>query len=147
MKNIKKFLKNQKGFSLVELIIVIAILLIIAGIAAPNLIRNVESSRKSTDVSNARTIANAIGTAIANNGLDEYSGAIGSSNSFDFESGANNLADDAIEYLQNAPTIQWGHSGADREDEFHVTVDSDGTITIESGTLEVYPNPANVYTN
>lgn len=43
---------NNKGFSLVELIIVIAIMAILVGVLAPQFIKYVERSRESTDLQN-----------------------------------------------------------------------------------------------
>lgn len=57
--------KNNKGFSLVELIIVIAIMAILAGALAPSLIKYIAKSRRSTDVSNAQTIATAVTNALS----------------------------------------------------------------------------------
>lgn len=51
--------KKQEGFTLIELIIVIAILAIIAAIAVPNILGAIENSRKATDVANAKVILNA----------------------------------------------------------------------------------------
>lgn len=48
--------QNQKGFSLVELIIVIAIMAILAGAIAPALIRYIDKGRKSSDRTTARTM-------------------------------------------------------------------------------------------
>ncbi len=61
----RKNIKNEKGFTLIELIIVIAILAIIAAVAIPNIVGAVESSRKSADIANAKVILNAAGTVQA----------------------------------------------------------------------------------
>ncbi len=58
---------NNKGFSLVELIVVIAIMAVLVGVLAPQFIKYVESSRRSTDVSNAETIRSAVLADIADN--------------------------------------------------------------------------------
>lgn len=52
--------KNNKGFTLVELVIVIAILAILVGILAPQYTKYVEKSRKSADASNMDEIIKAI---------------------------------------------------------------------------------------
>lgn len=56
---------NNKGFSLVELIIVIAIMAVLAGALAPALITYIEKSRISTDKQTADTIRSAIQAALA----------------------------------------------------------------------------------
>lgn len=63
---------NNKGFSLVELIIVIAIMAILAGAIAPALIRYIDKSRKSNDVSSCKTIKTAVETALGNEEIYAY---------------------------------------------------------------------------
>ena len=63
---------NNKGFSLVELIIVIAIMAILAGAIAPALIRYIDKSRRSNDVSSCDTIETSINTALGTESIAEY---------------------------------------------------------------------------
>lgn len=51
---------NNKGFSLVELIVVIAIMAVLVGVLAPMFIRYVEKSRESTDLQNLDSIITTI---------------------------------------------------------------------------------------
>lgn len=56
---------NNKGFSLVELIVVVLIMAIIAVALAPQVMKWVEESRKSTDANNYDTIVEACNTSLA----------------------------------------------------------------------------------
>ena len=56
---------NNKGFSLVELIIVIAIMAILVGVLAPQFIKYVERSRESTDLQNVEEAKTAVEAYVA----------------------------------------------------------------------------------
>ena len=55
---------NNKGLSVVELIIVVAIISIVVTVISVSLFRFIQRSRKQADVSNASTIAAAVQTAL-----------------------------------------------------------------------------------
>lgn len=65
MKKTQKKLGN-KGFSLVELIVVIAIMAVLVGVLAPTLIKNIEKSRESKDAQNIEQIKSACEVALQN---------------------------------------------------------------------------------
>ena len=58
-------MKDNKGFSLVELIIVIAIMTVLVGILAPQFIKYIEQSRRSRDIQTADQIREAFLADIA----------------------------------------------------------------------------------
>ena len=76
---------NNKGFSLVELIIVIAIMAILIAVLAPQYLRYVEKSRLQADNSAIGEVANAVKVAVAN---DAIASEIAGGESYTFSSTA-----------------------------------------------------------
>jgi type IV pilus assembly protein PilA len=68
--------QKTKGFSLIELLIVVAIILIIASIAIPNLLRSKQSANEAAAVSVLRNVHNAQAVYIV-----EYTSSVGYANS------------------------------------------------------------------
>lgn len=119
---------TNKGFSLVELIIVIAIMAVLVGVLAPQYLKYVNNSKVSTDVSNAQEVVTAVNVAIADNkscfpaagytftsvctaaGIDEPASKLGGT---------------------------WNITGADTTGVTKIT------LTVSGSTYECYPNPDN----
>ena len=62
-------MNKNRGFSLVELIIVIAIMAILGGALAPQLIKYINQSRKSSDIDKGVAIASAVNIVMADEAL------------------------------------------------------------------------------
>ena len=67
--NMKKSLSN-KGFSLVELIIVIAIMAVLVGVLAPQFTKYVAKSKSSTDTQNVEALQSAANSVLADETLN-----------------------------------------------------------------------------
>ena len=119
MKRFKKAKKNNKGFSLVELIVVIAIMAVLVGVLAPTLIGNIEKSRESKDLQNLDSIRQAVVTAMSDESV--YSSTVPTSGSVTVASGAagSNLTFAGYNSLST---------------EFATIITSDTKMTSKSGT-------------
>mgnify|MGYP001045374763 CR=1 FL=1 len=136
--------KNNKGFSLVELIIVIAIMAILAGALAPALIKYINKSRRSADISNADTIRTACQTACQTAMSDEDAmvaigtGVTGASVS-DLQSSYGAFSTEISSILGNS-TITSKYF--DKGNEFTVDINVAGnTVIVKAGSQQVSPQP------
>ncbi len=66
-------MRKNKGFSLVELIIVIAIMAILIGVMAPQLIKYIEKSKVSSDTQLCGTVQTAVVTALSDPEVNDWS--------------------------------------------------------------------------
>lgn len=132
--------KNNKGFSLVELIIVIAIMAILAGALAPALIKYINKSRRSADISNADTIRTACQTAMSEEDamVAIGTGVTGASVS-DLKSSYGAFSTEISSILGNS-TITSKYF--DKGNEFTVDINVAGnTVIVKAGSQQVSPQP------
>lgn len=130
--------KNNKGFSLVELIIVIAIMAILAGALAPALIKYINKSRRSADISNADTIRTACQTAMSDEDamVAIGTGVTGASVS-DLKSSYGAFSTEISSILGNS-TITSKYF--DKGNEFTVDINVAGnTVIVKAGSHQVSP--------
>ena len=135
---------TNEGFSLIELIVVIAIMAILVGALAPQFMKYVERSRKSTDVQNVAAIKSALEVyaadpmvsatnALANGKVTIKTTAetVASTNA----TGNGNLALDAagIKSIQ-LKSAKWPTAANTYATQYY-TVAADGTITFTETTL------------
>lgn len=132
--------KNNKGFSLVELIIVIAIMAILAGALAPALIKYINKSRRSADISNADTIRTACQTAMSDEDamVAIGTGVTGASVS-ELKSSYGAFSTEISSILGNS-TITSKYF--DKGKEFTVDINVAGnTVIVKAGSQQVSPQP------
>jgi type IV pilus assembly protein PilA len=137
MKKLEERKLNNNGFSLVELIIVIAIMAVLVGVLSPQFIKYVEQSRRSTDIQNAENIRTAILADIADGTLSgtvtniEFTGTRSGTAGSYTALGASTIA------ASEAPTVQ----GSVVNNGGHLYVSFNAT----DGTCEVFADSAGKY--
>ncbi|MFW6028614.1 MAG: prepilin-type N-terminal cleavage/methylation domain-containing protein [Halanaerobiales bacterium] len=137
---LKKIINNTKGFSLVEIIIIIAILAVIITIATPNVIMHMNNSKKTTDVSNADLVARLIIKSIADADTITTINNISADGELSL-SNTNPHIKSAIDELQNLPKPIYNNGSL--SDSFYVEIKTDGIVKVyadSSGNIELYPD-------
>ena len=128
---------TNKGFSLVELIIVIAIMAVLVGVLAPQFLKYVERSRKSTDCQNVASIVTALQTYAADPMVDSTkklsTGKITLTASQTAVS-ASNASGNANEALDAAGS-EWFDTGK-TSIEINFTVGTDGSVTFSESNIK-----------
>lgn len=120
-------LKGKKtGFTLVELIIVIAIIAILAAIAIPKFGEIRENANVKADIANAKNIQTAVAAGVSNGDI-----------------ALNTAAVDLTTVING--TVPTGKAGEQKGDAFAASVSATGEVTVTVGGVQVLPAPVAPY--
>lgn len=138
---------NNKGFSLVELIVVIAIMAVLVVAIAPQFLKYVERGRKSTDVQNVASIVTAVQTYAADPMLATNDKLVAGNATLSIGTTATTLAarptgttlaDNLQKALWDSGIKEWKLSSSNWGSDPVVltfTVAADGTVTVTAATM------------
>ena len=129
----KKHKKKEDGFTLIELIVVIAILAVLAFIITPKITGFIGTSKQSALESNARVLYNSVVLALSNGDIDKP-GVGGETLSLTAIPEAGNNGEKLANYLDEWPTDPV--VGGDEPPPLIVKIDGNGAIEVEDSENE-----------
>lgn len=120
--------KKKKGFTLVEMIVVMAIIAILAGIAVPQAMKQINNARKTADIAAAKEIASGLMQGIAENQTLDKTNGMNATNAAELPDWISNYTN----YTKESKSKKYG-------DIFKYTYDG-SILKIFTNNLEIYPS-------
>ncbi len=121
--------KNNKGFTLAELLIVVAIIAVLVAIAIPVFTAQLEKSREATDLANVRTAYAAVVTQYLSDG-STHSATVNSQQTQDNWQTANNSASTTLKGFNESCAYDVSVGEKVNNSTWTITIDNSGSITI-----------------
>ena len=124
----KKLLKNKKGFTLMEMLIVVAIIVILVAISIPTFSGSLNEAKESADAANLRAAkAQATSQFMLCNGDADTSDDIVDGQAYDITDGKFKAADKVTGY---------GQAGVNKGEKIVVKVDANGATVSWTDTVD-----------
>ena len=123
----KRTKRNNKGFSLVELIIVIAIMAILAGVLAPQFVKYIQNAQQIATAISAEFADTARTTAVAEQTITDGKAK------WDGDTDAASTARTQKEVFGGVPKVKAASGN------FKYSVSADGEVTVKVGDTQLYP--------
>lgn len=131
--------KKKKGFTLIELIIVIAIIAILAAVALPKFMEMRENANVKADIATAKNLNTVVSALVADN-------KISTNQTINLSSGGGNAT--ITGKLQDTPVYK---ASAGKGKDVIVKIDLNGDVSVyynsASSTTEIYPHGTGIYKN
>ena len=121
--------KNNKGFTLAELLIVVAIIAVLVAIAIPVFTTQLEKSREATDIANVRSAYAYLMTEYLTNADNSYSASVSARQTVPDWQGATGT----VVMQVNGGESEYQYSAATTGSNYTLTIDSAASLTIDVG--------------
>ena len=136
---------NNKGFSLVELIIVVAIMAVLIGVLAPTYLKYVENSKRTSDCSSIGSILDACEVIAIDPSVTWANMRITFSSTGTVSYPASNSAATALEEIAPASKTDLQSNWSASDWTISVTKDTAGKVTFDCSLVTAGSNPFTAY--
>lgn len=127
-----KMRNKKKGFTLIEMIVVVAIIAILVAIGVPQITKQINNSKKKADIANAKNIATAIQQKVANGDVT------GLSSSYALVT-TNFISADEMPAVKYNNTWKFVYKYNSSDDTVYVGVTTNKDSISDDNTYDLYP--------
>lgn len=128
---------KKKGFTLVELIIVIAIIAILSAVAIPKFNDIREDANVKADIATAKSIQSAIAVEVTNGKNEVFIPSTSDT--------PTSITEDEVKTVLNGGVVPKPKAKKAKDGSFTATIDKNGNVVVLANSIQVLPNPVDPY--